>query len=290
MMSHPLFQLLDLGIELKGQVYRFEMNIYGLNQHYYNKTALLDLTSDPNVAAFFATTTYNSANDEYTPILDENHEPGVLYYYTLDVDKDFKMDNSGNRSPLSTIGLQIFPRSGKQRGYLYDLNKGDDFNLTKQLNAVRFKHNGQIAQRIFNSLHGGSDIFPDDLLTKHWNTYNKQNKRISKKTVIANSIQNPNSTIQDLTNELINNGFTIDDYLPSFTADELQEYYKSIENGFWEDFCDMIYIPGDDGSLKKAMLNVKTNPKYEWAFKPGIVHHINYDDGFVLKYFKKCFV
>ena len=53
MMSHPLVQLLDLGVELCGMVYRFEMNLFGLTQHYYNKTSFLDLTSDPQVAAFF---------------------------------------------------------------------------------------------------------------------------------------------------------------------------------------------------------------------------------------------
>lgn len=38
MLSHPLVQLLDLGVELCGEVYRFEMNLFGLTQHYYNKT------------------------------------------------------------------------------------------------------------------------------------------------------------------------------------------------------------------------------------------------------------
>lgn len=56
MMSHPLVQLLDIGVELCGTLCRFEMNLFGLTQHYYNKTSFLDLTSDPHVAAFFATT------------------------------------------------------------------------------------------------------------------------------------------------------------------------------------------------------------------------------------------
>lgn len=38
MLSHPLVQLLDLGVELNGQQFRFEMNLLGLTQHYYNKT------------------------------------------------------------------------------------------------------------------------------------------------------------------------------------------------------------------------------------------------------------
>ena len=52
-LSHPLVQLLDLGVELNGKVYKFEMNLFGLLQHYYHKTSLLDLSSDINVALFF---------------------------------------------------------------------------------------------------------------------------------------------------------------------------------------------------------------------------------------------
>lgn len=47
MLSHPLVQLLDLGVELNGQLFRFEMNLFGLTQHYYNKTCFLDMTSCP---------------------------------------------------------------------------------------------------------------------------------------------------------------------------------------------------------------------------------------------------
>lgn len=107
MLSHPLVQLLDLGVELNGRLFRFEMNLFGLTQHYYNRTSLLDLTSKPQVASFFATTCYDWKTDSYCPILDENHTPGVLYYYSLDIASDFKMNS------LSTIGLQVFPRSGR---------------------------------------------------------------------------------------------------------------------------------------------------------------------------------
>ena len=39
-LSHPLVQLLDLGIKLNGIVYKFEMNLYGLLQHYYNNSSV----------------------------------------------------------------------------------------------------------------------------------------------------------------------------------------------------------------------------------------------------------
>ena len=115
-LSHPLVQLLDLGVVLNGELVRFEMNLYGLIQHYYNKSALLDLTSDMNVALFFATQKYDWKTDSYSPLTDESHEPGVLYFYDIDPFRDFQMQP--NEELLSTIGLQVFPRSGRQRGFI----------------------------------------------------------------------------------------------------------------------------------------------------------------------------
>ena len=89
-LSHPLVQLLDMGGMLNGEHIRFEMNLYDLIQHYYNKTALIDLTSDINVALFFATQQYDRGTDSYSPIIDENHKVGVLYYYAIDYFQDFK--------------------------------------------------------------------------------------------------------------------------------------------------------------------------------------------------------
>lgn len=65
--SHPLVQLLDAGINLQGCSFPIEMNLYGLTQHYYNKTSLMDLTSSIDVAKFFAVTDYDSQSDRYAP-------------------------------------------------------------------------------------------------------------------------------------------------------------------------------------------------------------------------------
>lgn len=104
-LSHPMVRLLDSGINLLGYDFTFEMNLYGLNQHYYNKTTLLDLSSDTDVAGFFATNGYDSTTDTYYPMTDES-KIGVLYYYDIDSNSSFAFGG------LSTIGLQVFPRSG----------------------------------------------------------------------------------------------------------------------------------------------------------------------------------
>lgn len=279
MLSHPLVQLLDIGIEINGEIFKFEMNLYGLTQHYYNKTVLLDLTSNIEVANFFAVTSYNCDTDTYSPILDASHKEGVLYFYSLSKDKDFKKNN------LSTIGLQVFPRSEKQSGFLLAMQQNEDFNEFPNLNAVRFKHNTKIAKRIFDKFDGGKKLFPDDILVQHYWGTNKN--VISNRTLLLNNFFNPNKTIDSLKQELLSNGIHIQDYVPTFTAKELGTYYESVEDGFWEKFCDKVYIPGDDGTIKNGLKNARYDKRYRWAFEPTYSAKLDYDDGFLLKCCKR---
>lgn len=96
------------------------------------------------------------------------HENGILYYYDLDLHTDFKIGMMGMRSPLSTIGLQVFPRSGAQYGFLYAMEREEDFNNVDRLHAVRFKHRTSASKKYNDFFHSGRDLFPDDILAKHW--------------------------------------------------------------------------------------------------------------------------
>lgn len=290
MLSHPLVQLLDLGIELDGNIYRYEMNLFGLTQHYYNRTSFLDLTSNPKVAAFFATTKYEYETDSYSPIEDENHQPGVLYYYSIDVTQDFGYRNDGTLSRLSTIGLQVFPRSGQQNGFLYIMNKNEDFNDVTQLHAVRFRHNAEISRRIYNDFDGGKSLFPDDILMQHWQSNNVKSSIISNRTIVLNQIDNPEMTLSQVMQEAIDLKFDVRDYIPRFTEEELNSYYDSVWNHcFWSDFCEKIHIPGDNNKkMKQDLLNLPNNPKYRWAFMPDSSHVIDYDNGYLLRKYKRC--
>lgn len=292
MLSHPLVQLLDLGVKLCGEVYRFEMNLFGLTQHYYNKTTLIDLSSDPMVAAFFATTKHDDKTDSYSAIVDENHKPGVLYYYKLDINKDFGKPAGTQQSPLSTIGLQVFPRSGRQKGFLYDMRPAENFNEVAQLNAVKFRHDSSIARRICAQFHDGKELFPDDILMEHWRNVGWESKVLSNRTVRLNHLFNPKMTLAEVDAEIRSLGFDIKDYIPSFSNEELEEYYDAVKNkSFWEDFCHQIHIPGDkQGNMMKELLDLPNNPKYRWAFERDANHVTDYNQGFVLKKYKMCLI
>ena len=292
MLSHPLVQLLDMGVELDGQLFQFEMNLFGLTQHYYNKTMLLDLTSNPQVAAFFATTQYNWETDTYSPIIDETHKPGVLYYYSLDIDEDFGRLPDGKESRLSTIGLQVFPRSGRQQGFLYNMCLNENFNDVSRVNAVMLRHNSAIATRICQKFNYGAGLFPDDILMSHWKRENRDSNIVSCRTVLMNKIDNPNMTLAEVETEVRSLGFVIKDYRPAFSQEEMDEYYDAVWNKYyWIEFCSKIHIPGDkQGKKMKDLLNLPNNPKYRWAFVRDDSHVTNYDNGFVMKQYKACLV
>ena len=290
MLSHPLVQLLDIGVELDGKLCQFEMNLLGLTQHYYNKSSLLDLTSDPQVAAFFATTTYDWTSDTYSPILDSHHKPGVLYYYTLDINQDFGVHSDGRKSPLSTIGLQVFPRSGSQKGFLYTHSQNENFNDVPRLNAVRFRHDAIVAKRIFNRFNSGDNLFPDDILMKHWKRTNRDSVILSNRTAMLNRHFNPEMSILQVETELKALGYEILDYKPTFTDTELDEYYAIVQTtDLWQEFCNQIHIPGDvNGKMMEDLLNLPDNPKYCWAFKRDENHVTDYRLGYLMSQFRQC--
>ena len=286
-LSHPLNQLLDLGVNLNGRLCRFEVNLYGIAQHYYNRTSLMDFTSDPMAALFFANTDYDKDNDTYNPV--SKGKIGVLYYYELDMLNDF------SHSPLSvprlsTIGLQVFPRSEKQKGFLLNMEKNENMNDTElfpQIHAIKFWQNESISNSIYNRFNKDNEclLFPKDILSHHWKHYNKDKRRVSLQAVRWNKKWNPEESNNNIIKKLSDKyDISVRNYQPAFTEDELHEYYVSIRNGFWQDFCDKIYIPGDKkGIIKESLKNVPKQDCYRWAFEPDIKHTIDYSKGYLLK-------
>lgn len=266
MKSHPLMKLFDSGILLNGRKFVFEMNYFGLTQHYYNKTSFLDLTSDTDVASFFATTRYDYNTDTYSPITNSDKK-GVLYYYELDDETSAFIIDPRTQTHLSTIGLQVFPRSGKQKGFLLNLPKGSDFNKLPKVKYVFFEHDNNISKEIFKKMEGGKQLFPDDILQEHWKKRHAP-KLISEKTLDYNYFINYRIPKKVLRQQAINQGFTIGGYDVKFTSSELNKYYIDIENGFWEEFCDKIYFTGKYGDkYKECLLDIPNQPLYKWAFK-----------------------
>lgn len=264
--QHPLVKLFEEGFMLLNELIRFKINYAGLSQHYYNRTPLLDLTSDMDVAKFFAVTTFDMDNDRYVKY--DGNELGVLYYFDLAADAFNHRD--GRKYHIDTIGKQPFMRSGSQSGFLIGLEREDDFNTFSEVRYVFFRHDAATTNRIFADSLGGNKYMPQELLRSHW--YKRMSdkeamKKISTEAVKLNFANNPDKSHSSIVKELHSKGFHISGKnKPEFTAEELDDYYANIEK-FWDSFCSNIYFYSPEGALlKEHLINLPNDPRYSWAF------------------------
>lgn len=261
--QHPLVKLFEQGFMLMNEFIKFKINYSGLGQHYYNKTNLLDLTSEMEVAKFFAVTYFDMENDRYVPY--SGDKLGVLYYYEIKPDSFNR-----KKSPIDTIGKQPFMRSGNQYGFLIPLEENDDFNVFPDVHYVFFKHNSTITNRIFEESLKGDKYMPQEMLRSNW--YRRMSddatkQRVSIEALKLNYLENPQMSHTKILKDLRSKGFSIDPkYTSHFTEDELASYYNhSLE--IWEEFCSNIYFHGPEGRLlKKHLHNLPNDSRYRWAF------------------------
>lgn len=267
---HPLVQLLGIhGVEIFNEPFRFQLNRLGLAQHYYNKTGLLDLTSDIEVAKFFATTSYRKDDDRYYPYLSDS-KLGVLYIYDMRFPDEFKQTEPPQ---LSTIGKQyVFPRSAMQSGFL--LNMPDNVNLHELPNVYRifFRHDKAIAEEVARSTNFGDKYFPqNDPLSLVWQDIRDAENRfftISKKAREMYLHQHPHEMFPAmLDSRLIANGFKLGtNQWPEFPEHVLADYYDNAL-AIWNTFCSDIEFLGHEGKfMKKSLMNLPLDPRYRRYF------------------------
>lgn len=264
--SHPLVQLFKNGINIFNERFVFEVNYGGLNQHYYNKTQYLDLTSNIEAAKFFAVTYFDFDNNKYQPFHKDGL--GVLYYY--DIEPDAFTDKYSPYYRLSAIGKQPFMRSGAQHGYLLAMAKDVDFNHIPQVRYVFFKHNKDITDEIYEKSNSGEIYMSEDILQHYW--YDKltdpnRKNRVSMEAVQENHKYNSSTPIDTLLKQLSDEGISIYDGIPAFSKEELDKYYfrNALQN--WEQFCKDIYFYGSEGHiLKKHLVNLPNDVNYHKYF------------------------
>lgn len=119
--SHPV---------IKGffRKHNFKVDVEGLAQHYGLKTSVLDLTSNLDVALFFATCWFNKDTGDYYYYDDGKEHNAILYVFHPLLDNEpnpsTNEENYMNHN-ITPIGLQAFPRPGEQQGYALHIAKGN---------------------------------------------------------------------------------------------------------------------------------------------------------------------
>lgn len=264
--QHPLVKLFEQGFYLLHEFFRFRVDYEGLSQHYYNRTPMLDLTSDMEVAKFFAVTWFNMKKDRYEKY--NGDELGVLYFY--DLAPDAFIPREGRNYYVETIGKQPFMRSGNQSGFLIRLDLGQNFNVLPEVRYVFFRHDASITDRIFAESANGDKYMPQEMLRTHW--YKRMNDEKARKEISPEALQlnyenNPGESHNSIVKELQSKGFHISKKnRPCFSEEELDMYYTGALD-FWAEFCSNVYIYSPEGALlHKHLLNLPNDPRYRWAF------------------------
>lgn len=219
--SFPLYDMLRNGVKLpNGETLCLE-NPYGLAYIYDVSLPFVGLTSDLDVAMFYAVTSYDSATGRYEIVKEGT---GVLYAYELR--QPLRLTRS-----LTSVGLQIFPRTFKQKTFLLQMPENAEFNQHQAVIGFKFNHQEEKAQEIFDYFKGGELLAPsNDFLWKKLN------------------LIKDNSTTS-----------------PVFEERDLEVLYKRIEK-YWAEFVSLIHFEKNEEEVKFYLQRLPRNDKYARYF------------------------
>lgn len=143
--------------------HHFKVDVEGLAQHYGLKTSVLDLTSNLNIALFFATCWYDHDNDEYKYYDDDITHEAILYVFIplLDNEPSPSMDEANYLNHnIKPIGLQAFPRPGVQEGYGLHIPKNESIKSY----MYRFTFTSEDSKMYYDMFKKGEMLWVKDAL------------------------------------------------------------------------------------------------------------------------------
>ena len=132
----------------------------GIAQHYGLHTNYLDITSNFDVASFFATCKWDEVLQKYLPIT-YSQKPGVMYRL-YDFHLQSFMNNDNSIEGFSYLGWQPLPRPEQQRANVIKLAKGQDFETVSSVKKYYFKQSSYISKKIYKMFDEGKSLFPED--------------------------------------------------------------------------------------------------------------------------------
>lgn len=170
-----------------------------LAQHYGLETGWLDITSDFNVALFFATCYWDSDKNAWRPLtkeqteIDENHRYGMIFHMPsyvmptrwLDIieklqpytNEPVSNDGKGNirygkldhpiyrgeaENVIYPLGFQPFMRCHMQNGYGIYMRNPSPLQEDIGFEKLRFRHSEELSRKVFELMKGGELIYPHE--------------------------------------------------------------------------------------------------------------------------------
>lgn len=160
----PYFKILSK-MSILGTYFAFDLE--AIAQHYGFVTNYLDITTDKQIALFFAYTYYK--NGKYYPITDfTSYQPTLYQMLTLEY---------SNPYPLIPIGFQAVLRPQKQKAMAIDMANINDCDILQQSLPKDHKK----AQEIYELFNGGKDLFPKNEPISTIECKIKENKMLNEK-------------------------------------------------------------------------------------------------------------
>lgn len=130
-----------------------------LAQHYEISTDRIDLTEDPDVAAFFATN-WRDENGCWHPACEGQ---GVIYRAAISDLRHVMGKEREHR--LEWIGKQAWPRPGEQKAWTLRLPLGLDFEKFP-VDILTFDHQEKCSTHFHDLFAQGAKLFPPDVLSE----------------------------------------------------------------------------------------------------------------------------
>ena len=200
-----------------------EVNYNGLAQHYGIETNVLDLTNSFLVAAFFATTIYDSLTDVYRPIV-HTVSQGVIYFFPSGAFMNF-----GHDVPIWPIGMEALRRPGEQRGFGMEMTEQkQDLNQYMDGHLFKFWHTPQASMKIWEQTKGGGILFPYDPMTEKVRNIRKYRIYSEESLRKAYEKANVKMTLEEVRDALIAGGCTFVEKLPFAYTDKEIVYINDL--------------------------------------------------------------
>ena len=133
-------------------------------QHYGFRTYMMDITSDFEVALFFACCKFDSRTRSWRPLatvdteVAEEKKYGIIFRRAV---LPWSMLPDEGAHPIFPIGYQPFIRCSNQTGFTIPMYEGDDLKTLNLpgMQMLRFRHNPDLSQWIYDKMKGGNLIY-----------------------------------------------------------------------------------------------------------------------------------
>lgn len=148
-----------------------------LAQHYGLETGWLDITTDFDVAMFFATCWWDEEAKQWKPLTKEQTEQseetkyGMIFHmpswcmslrWGAEIGKFADTSKGLPNNLIYPIGFQPFMRCSMQNGYGIYMRDSKPLQEDIGFEKLRFRHSEDLSKRVFDRMKGGELVYPHE--------------------------------------------------------------------------------------------------------------------------------